>query len=115
MAEEFVTTSCIRGYHVYGKIWSATIGEKLVCKRQISNVIDRYAVSVVKDDVIVGHLPKKISKICSLFLRRGGSITSEVTGNRRYSADLAKGGLEIPCLLILRGQQKDIETIKKLL
>ena len=49
--EEFVAPTCIRGYHVYRKIWSATIGEKLVCKREISNVVDRYAVSVLKDSV----------------------------------------------------------------
>ena len=33
------------------------------------------------------------------FLRRGGSITSQVNGHRRYSSDLPQGGLEIPCVL----------------
>ena len=28
---------------------------------------DRYAVSVVKEDIIIGHLPRAISWICSLF------------------------------------------------
>ena len=35
-----------------------------------------------------GHLPRKMSKVCSLFLRRGGSIRCKVTGSRRYSSDL---------------------------
>ena len=66
--EEFVAPTCIRGYHVYRRIWSVTIGEKLVCKRKFSNVVDRYVVGILKDDVVVGHLSKKIAKICSLFL-----------------------------------------------
>ena len=28
--------------------------------------LDHYAVAVLRDDVVVGHLPKKISRICSL-------------------------------------------------
>ena len=84
---------CVRGYHIYKTIWAATIGEELVCEREPTNAIDRYAVAVIKDGTIIGHLPKKLSKICSIFLRRGGSITCEVTGSRRYSADLPQGGL----------------------
>ena len=66
--EEFVAPTCIRGYHVYRRIWSVTIGEKLVCKRTFSNVVDRYLVGILKDDVVVGYLSKKIAKMCSLFL-----------------------------------------------
>ena len=40
-----------------------------------------------------GHLPRKISKIYSLFQRRGGSIYCTVTGGRRYSGDLLQEGL----------------------
>ena len=53
----------------------------------------------MKFGVVVGHVPKKITLICSLFLRRGGAIHCRVTGVRRYSADLQHGGLEIPCIL----------------
>ena len=30
------------------------------------NQKDRYAVSVVKEDTIIGHLPRKVSGVCSL-------------------------------------------------
>ena len=50
----------------------AVLGEILPCHRETANVSDRYAVAVLKDDVVVGHLPKKFSKMFSLFLRRGG-------------------------------------------
>ena len=37
------------------------IGKELPCIRETNNVTNRYAVAVIKDDVIVGHLPKKYS------------------------------------------------------
>ena len=66
------------GYHIYSEIWKAVLGETLSCQREPTNVSDRYAVAVLKDDITVGHLPKKFSKIFSLFLRRGGSITCQM-------------------------------------
>ena len=50
----------------------------------------------------------------SLFLRRGGVVTCEVTGTRKPSTDLPQGGLEIPCLLRIKGKKKHISTLKKL-
>ena len=50
---------------------------------------------------IVGHLSRKISRLCSMFIEQGEDITCVVIGNRRYSSDL---GLEIPCTLVLRGK-----------
>ena len=57
----------------------------------------------MKDGTVVGHIPKKIPSICSLYLRRGRSIICHVTGSRRYSEDLIQGGLKIPCVLIFKG------------
>uniref|UniRef100_A0A1X7T090 HIRAN domain-containing protein n=1 Tax=Amphimedon queenslandica TaxID=400682 RepID=A0A1X7T090_AMPQE len=73
-----------------------------------------YAVSVIKDGVVVGHLPKKISRLCSLFIRRGGIITCRPTGRQRHSSDLPQGGLEIPCLLIFDGEAQEIKKLIKL-
>ena len=84
----------ICGYHVYRDIWEAATGEVLSCEREPWNTNDRYAVAVKKDGMIITHLPKKILRVCSLFLRRGGCISCTVTGTKRYSADLPKGGLE---------------------
>jgi hypothetical protein len=79
---------CILGYHVYKSIWRAVVGEVLPCEREVNNVTDRYAVSVVKDCTTgpIGHLPRKASKVCSLFIRRGGTIQCRVTGTKRYSS-----------------------------
>ena len=112
--DEARISSCVRGYHIYKEKWTAVIGEVLCCARETGNVLDRYAVGVLKGGDIVGHLPKKLSKICSLFLRRGGSISCKITGKRRHSRDLPQGGLEIPCTLIVVGRKNDVAKVKKL-
>jgi len=91
----------VRGYHVYQRIWDAPVGEELPAAREPRNSHDTFAVAIKKDGITVGHVPKTISEVCSIFSQRRGVIFSRVTGHRRYSADLDKGGLEIPCTLIL--------------
>ena len=91
------------------------IGETLSCSRETSNLHDPFAVKVLKTDKIVGHLPKRISSTCSIFLRKEGTITCTVSGERRYSRDLTQGGLEIPCLLIFEISESLISKIKKML
>ena len=39
-----------------------------------TNLKGRYTVSVVEGGTIVGQLPGETSRVCSLFLPRGGSI-----------------------------------------
>ena len=98
----------------YGKLPSS-INEVLHCARDTSNTRDPYAVRVIKSGTgVVDHLPKKISTACSLFIRRGGSITCIVTGSRRYSRDLPQGGMEIPCLLEFTGSVDDTKRVEKL-
>ncbi len=65
--------------------------------------------------MVVGHVPQKISWLCFLFLRCGGNIICHVTGARKYSTDLPRGGLEIPCLLFFTGESKEISKLKALL
>ena len=72
-----------------------------------------YAVAVMKSGQVLGHLPRKVNRVCSIFLRRGGSISCIVLGGRRYSADLPQGGLEIPCRLLFEGEIKEIEKVTK--
>ena len=60
------------------------------------NPRDRYAVTVCKvGDEMVGHLPKNILTMCSIFIQRGGIIYCTVLGVRQYSRDLPQGGMEI--------------------
>ena len=110
----FKKDCCVRGCHVYGRVWDAVIDEHLTCRRETTNESDRYAVAVLKDGNVKGHLPRKVSRICSLFLRRGGIISCEVTGTRRYSADLLQGGLEIPCKLLFTLKAREVDKVQTL-
>ena len=89
----------IQGYHIYQSIWTPTIGETLICKQEGGNAHDRYIVGCYKpDSTLVGHVPKKISILCNLFLRDATNrITCVISGSRRYSSDLIQGGMKIPC------------------
>ena len=87
---------CMRGYHIYKEEWEAAVSEELKCEREKNNAKDAYAVAVVHENVIVGHLPQKISQISALFLKQQGKISCKVLGRCRYSVDLPQGGLEIP-------------------
>ena len=100
MKTYFTVDAMIRGYHVYKEVWDSEVGEMLSCEAERNNIHDRNAIAIKKSNDVVGHLPKKISLICRLFLEReGSSIQCQVISTRRYSGDLPQGGLEIPCQL----------------
>ena len=81
----------VRDYHVYQDEWDAVIGEVLQCQRETGNRHDPYAVVTLSDGRVVGHMPRKFSPVCSIFIRCGGSITCTVSDRRRYSADFLTG------------------------
>ena len=89
--EEFEMSCGIRCYQLYCNNWDAMIGEEVWCVREPYNESDRYAVAVIKDDIVITYLPRNITWVCSLFLCRGGVLCT-VTGSRRYSANLSQGG-----------------------
>ena len=54
--EKFFERNCIRGYHVYKKVWAAKVGEALVWEREPQNSSDRYAVTVKNEGTSTEHL-----------------------------------------------------------
>ena len=66
--EELRRESCIRGYK---EIRNPFLGEVLQFERDPHNVVDRYSVAV-KKGVVVGHLQRKVSRLCSFFLTEMG-------------------------------------------
>ena len=89
----FSFESFITGNHIYKDIWRPTLGERLMCEREPENAYDQYSISVIKNDTIVGHIPKRISKPGFYALITGGSITAVVSGERQNTQN---NGLEIP-------------------
>ena len=80
------TESCIRGFHIYKEVWTPFIRERLGCARERSNTEDPFAVAIKRGTETVGHVPRTISFVCTLFLRQCGFISCEVTGSSRPSA-----------------------------
>lgn len=65
----------VRGYHVYQRIWSPTIGEKLTTAREPDNIHDKHAVSVLDDTLcVVGHVPQEISHKIFILLKWGDRL-----------------------------------------
>ena len=69
----FETPSYIKGYHEYQKIWTPFLQEELCEEMESANPVDKYAVAVKRNNVVVGHLPPgcigKFAKTIFYFLR----------------------------------------------
>ena len=64
---------------------------------QDNNPHDCYAVAVCKAGTVIGHVPRCMSRLCWLFLKKPNTtIKCFVIANRRNSSDLVQGGLEVP-------------------
>ena len=103
MVSVFCIRSKVRGYHIYHSIWPYPFVREVSCEQEAGNSHDPQAVTMTKlidgNVEVVGHVPQTISSICSLFIRRGRSITCKVTRSREYSSDLEQGGIQLPCKL----------------
>ena len=63
-------SSFIRGYHAYLDVWQPSEGEVLLLHREPTNVKDNQAVSVMKNALVVGHVPYNFAALFSRFLSR---------------------------------------------
>ena len=52
------------------KQWTLVQDEMLILKHEPSNVVDRNAVAVFREDQVVGHVPFNLAPSISLLLRR---------------------------------------------
>ena len=105
---DLVIESVVRGHHVYKQIWTPLVGEELTLEREHHNIHDCYATTVIKDTMIVGRVPRQLSKAFWNFLAGGGLITCEVTGPRKKGK-----GLEVPCFYKLQGDRELISKLHK--
>ena len=96
-------------------VWKPKIGEKLQADQELDNEVNKFAMKVVKNNKIVGHLPNKYSQILRYFKARGRKICVEVTGRRCHYKQLC-GGMGIPCRLVFSCSSKvKIDRLKELL
>ena len=89
----------VRGYHEYKRVWTPVLDEMLSTEIERGNLHDEYAVAVMSERLgTVGHVPKKIFRLCHSFLTRNGIIEVRVLG-RRKRCNFPQGGLDVPSLL----------------
>ena len=103
----FSFNSYICGFHVYKQKRNPVLGRRYSCITEEKNEHDKYAVAVVNDDEVVGHVPLRLSKIMSIFLKLTGShMEVKVTG--KYVNRGVGYRLEIPYKYDVSGQEKDV-------
>ena len=108
----FSFNSYIRGFHAYKQNWDPVLGRRYSCTTEEKKEHDKYAVAVVNDDEVVGHIPLSLSKIMSMFLKLTGSqMEVEVTG--KYVKRGPGCRLEIPCKYHVSGQEKAAAWVSK--
>lgn len=64
------------------------VDDTLLCYHELANVHNPFAVKVIKAKSIVGHLPKKISSTCFLFIMEGGVILCKVTAPDKNTQEI---------------------------
>ena len=77
--------SCMRGHHIERPV----LGKELKCQIEEGNVKDRYAVAILRENIVVGHIPRKITAGCYLFIKRNVSINcviNSIISNAIYVA-----------------------------
>ena len=112
-SDSFTSESYIRGHHVYHTTWTPIVGEVLPVKRELTNAYDRFAVAVLKDGEVVGHIPRALAKTTSFFLRYDGNVVfCEVSGERVNRG--VQLGVEVPCIYKFYGCQSHIKKLKAL-
>ena len=105
--------------HDYKNLWAPEIGQVLQCEMQSENPLDKYAVAVKLNDVVVGHLPLgrsgRFAKTIFYFLR----ADSENKCNARIIGKPfnrgTKKGVEVPCLLTFCGKSAYLLRLKNVL
>ena len=110
----FQLESFVRGHHVYFRNWTPTVGELMLVKREIVNEYDPFAVAIWKNGVVVGHVPKLLSRVIAFFLNYYGNVAFCEVTERRVNRG-AGLGIEVPCVYKFYGCQVHVKKLQELL
>ena len=111
--KQYHLDSFVRGYPTYKDIWTPRVGDENFClKSESENQHDKFAVAILLEEKVVGHVPINLSKIFHQFLKIPNcTIGCKVTGKRVNR--VAGYGLEIPVQYIFVGAEKVVEWAEK--
>ena len=117
--KQYDLDSFVRRYHAYMNIWKPKVGDEQFClKSENENRHDKFAVAIVLEERIVGHVPKNLSKIFHQFMKIPNSTIGCKLIGKRVNRE-AGYGLEIPVQYRFIGAEKAVEwaenNIKKFL
>ena len=75
----------------------------------LGNHHDRFAVTAYEagNDDVVGHIPRKLSRLSTLFLEHRGSIKGSIIGARRHSREHSECSQGIWCATFVRVRMND--------
>ena len=59
-------------------MWKPSMGETLNCDDEYGNAFDCFSIKTEKDGLIVGHLPREISRVTKFLLDRGAKGTAKI-------------------------------------
>ena len=115
--KEFKIDTFVKGFHVYKSKWKPHAGEKLQAAIEPDNVVDKYAVCVLKNNELIGHLPKgtngKFAKTIFYFLRADKYGSCHVFIKDKV-VNLGHGdGMQVPCTLFFEGSSNFIEILQR--
>ena len=106
--KQYDLDSFFRGYHAYMDMWKP----KFLFEVRNKNQHDTFAVAIVLEEQIVGHIPKNLRKIFHQFMKIPNcNIGCKVTGKRANRG--AGYGLEIPVQYRFIGAEKAVEWAEK--
>ena len=104
-SNSFSFNSYVRGCHAYMKMWNPVDGAVLVCTRETDNLHDNYAVSIIRNLYVEGHVPLGLSQpFSNLFSLPVSTVLCIVTGKRLN----CEAGLRLEILVMyqVRGHEK---------
>ena len=106
---EFQFNSYITGHYHYQHFWTPLINDELTCIHEDGNKYNEFAVAVLKEGLVVGHVPRQISKQFCNLLKSGGFIKVKIIGT---PANTKRVGIRVPCMYTACGQNSFIQDIK---
>ena len=114
--ERFEIESFVKGYHVYRQAWTPIISERLTAVQEPTNLVDKYAVCILKNGHVVGHLEKgqtgKLAKTMFYFLRADDQCSCVVVIRGKPVNLGGREGMSVPCILEFSGKKDFIDVLK---
>ena len=116
--KEMEVKSFVMGFHEYRKIWIPKENDVLLARMEPTNKKDKFAVSVHGEkNTIVGHLMKgksgRFAKTIFYFLRASEYHECTVRVTRKAVNEGDDKGMEVPCVLMFKGQSLYIDILNK--